>query len=88
MTENGSKEGLLVKAEPLALARSVCEELVDEVRIMDGALLVTADPAWAWAINTVLVTKNVRVSELRRAGISEQPKGYPTSGAGGRTNPI
>jgi hypothetical protein len=42
--------------------------LVDEVRIVDGALLLTADPAWAWAINIVLVTKGVMVSELRRAG--------------------
>jgi hypothetical protein len=58
-----------VRAEPLGLAQSVCEGLVDEVRIIDdGALLLTADPAWAWAINIVLVTKGVMVSELRRAG--------------------
>jgi hypothetical protein len=31
-------------------------------------LLLTADPAWAWAINIVLVTKGEMVSELRRAG--------------------
>jgi hypothetical protein len=68
MPENGSEETLLVRAEPLMLARSVCEGLVDEVQIMDDALLLTADPAWAWAINTVLVMKDVRVSELRRAG--------------------
>jgi hypothetical protein len=68
MTESGSEEGLLVRAEPLGLAQSVCEGLVDEVRIIDGALLLTADPAWAWAINIVLVTKGVMVSELRRAG--------------------
>ena len=68
MTENGSEEGLLVRAEPLALAQSVCEGLVDEVRSMDGALLLAADPAWAWAINTALVMKDVRVSELRRVG--------------------
>jgi hypothetical protein len=66
--ETGSEEGLLVRAEPLTLAQSVCEELVDEVRIMDGALLLAADPAWAWAINTMLVMKDVRVSELRPAG--------------------
>jgi hypothetical protein len=52
----------------LGLAQSVCEGLVDEVRIVDGALLLTADPAWAWAINIMLVTKGVMVSELRRAG--------------------
>ena len=66
MTESGSEEGLLVRAKPLGLAQSVCEGLVDEVRIVDGALLLTADPAWA--INIVLVTKGVMVSELRRAG--------------------
>ena len=37
-----------------------------EVRLVDGALLLGADPAWAAAINTVLVTKGVRVSELCR----------------------
>jgi hypothetical protein len=68
MPETGSEEGLLVRAEPLTLAQSVCEELVDEVRIMDGALLLAADLAWAWAINIMLVTKDVRVSELRRIG--------------------
>ena len=68
MTESGSEEGLLVRAKPLGLAQSVCERLVDEVRIVDGALLLTADPARAWAINIVLVTKGVMVSELRRAG--------------------
>ena len=68
MPETGSEEGLLVRAEPLTLAQPVCEELVDEVRIMDGALLLAADLAWAWAINIMLVTKDVRVSELRRIG--------------------
>jgi hypothetical protein len=29
--------------------------------------ILDAGPAWAGAINTVLVTKGVRVSELRRA---------------------
>lgn len=66
--ENGSEESLLVRAEPLALAQSVCEGLVDEVRVINGALLLAADPAWVWAINTVLVMKDVRVSELRRVG--------------------
>ena len=37
-----------------------------DVRIVDDALLLTADPAWAGAINTVLVKKGVRVDELRR----------------------
>jgi hypothetical protein len=38
-----------------------------EVHVVDGALLLDADPAWAGAINTVLVAKGVRVSELCRA---------------------
>ena len=38
--------------------------MVAGVRVADGALLLDADPAWAGAINTVLVTKGVRVSEL------------------------
>ncbi len=57
-------EGLLVRAEPLGLAAEVSQKMV-ETRVVDGALLLDADPAWAWAINTVLVEKGLRVSELR-----------------------
>jgi hypothetical protein len=60
-------EGLLVRAQPLGAAEEICRRMV-EVRVVDGALEVAADPAWAGAINTVLVKKGVRVSELRRAG--------------------
>jgi hypothetical protein len=67
MAEKGIEEGLLVRAEPLGLAEEVSRRIVD-VRVVDGALLLDADPAWAWAINIVLVTKGVMVSELRRAG--------------------
>lgn len=35
-----------------------------DVRVVDGALLL--DPAWAGAINTLLVKQGVRVSELCR----------------------
>ena len=66
MTENGSEEGLLVMAEPLGLAEEVCRRMVDVVRVMDGALLLYAELAWAGAINTVLVKKGARVSELRQ----------------------
>lgn len=59
--------GLLIGARPLTLAEMVCRRLVDGVRIADGALVLDADPGWAGAINTVLVKKGVRVSELRRA---------------------
>jgi hypothetical protein len=40
--------------------------MVDVVRLEDGAHLLDADPEWAGAINTVLVTKGVRVDELRK----------------------
>jgi hypothetical protein len=60
-------EGLVVAARPLRLAELVCRRLVDGVRVVDGGLLLDADPAWAGAINTVLVKKGVRVSELRHA---------------------
>jgi hypothetical protein len=38
--------------------------MVSEGRIVDGALLLDADSAWAGAIETVLVMKGVRVSKL------------------------
>ena len=67
MLENRSGEGLLVRAEPLKLAEEISQRIVDVVRVVDGALLLDADPAWAGAINTVLVKKGVRVSELARS---------------------
>jgi hypothetical protein len=67
MLENGSaEEGLLVRAEPLEWAEEISQRMVDVVRLIDGALLLDADPAWAWAINMVLVDKGVRVDELAR----------------------
>ena len=66
MTEKSSG-ALLVGARPLDLAEMVCRRLVDGVRIVDGSILLDADPAWAGAINTVLVKRGVRVSELRCA---------------------
>ncbi len=58
-------EGLLVKAHPLEQAERISRSMV-EVQVVDGTLLLDADPAWAGAIKTVLVTKGVRVSELCR----------------------
>jgi hypothetical protein len=56
MLENGSgEEGLLVRAEPQEWAEEISHRMVDVVRLIDGALLLDADPAWAWAINMVLV---------------------------------
>ena len=66
MTENGSEEGLLVRAEPLGLAEDISQRMVDVVRVEDGALLLEVDPEWAGAINTVLVSKGVRVNEIRK----------------------
>jgi hypothetical protein len=57
-------EGLLVRAEPLEWAEEISQRMVHVERAMDDALLLDADPAWAGAINTVLVMKGVRVSEL------------------------
>jgi|SRR5215211_2374222 len=65
MPQNGSEGLLLVRAEPLRLAEMVAQRMVDVVRVVDGTLLLDADPAWAGAINTVLVKKGARVSELR-----------------------
>jgi hypothetical protein len=66
MSENGRVEGLLVRAEPLEWAKEVSQRIANVERTMDGALLLDADPAWAGAINTVLVMKGVRINELRK----------------------
>ena len=60
-----SSEGLLVRAEPLEWAEEFSQRRVNVVRVEDGALLLEVDPEWAGAINAVLVTKGVRVNELR-----------------------
>jgi hypothetical protein len=65
MTQNGIEEGLLVRAEPLEWAKEISQRMVNVVRIVDGALLLDVDPAWAWANNKVLVEKGLKVSELR-----------------------
>jgi hypothetical protein len=58
---------LLVRAESLQWAQEISPRMVDAVRISgDSALLLEGDPQWAGAINTVLVTKGVRVDELRK----------------------
>jgi hypothetical protein len=66
MQENSSAgaEGLLVRVEPLEWAEGIAQRMVHVERTMDGALHLDADPAWAGAINTVLVSKGVRVGEL------------------------
>jgi hypothetical protein len=47
------------------LAEEISRTMVDVVRVVDGALLLDADPTWAGAVDTVLVKKGARVSELR-----------------------
>jgi hypothetical protein len=68
MLENALEDGLLVRVEPLEWAEQISHRMVTVERLEDGALLLEADPAWAGAINAVLVKKGVRVSELRRVG--------------------
>lgn len=67
MLENGTG-GLLVRAEPLEWAKELSHRMVGRVRVVDGLLFLDADPAWAGALNTVLVKKGVSVSELRPGG--------------------
>jgi hypothetical protein len=58
-----SRAGLLIKAQPLEQAERISRSMV-KVCVVDDTLLLAADPAWAGAINTVLVKKGVRVSEV------------------------
>ena len=69
MVENRS-EGLLVRAEPLEWAEEISQRMVGVVRLEDGALLLEADPKWAGAINAVLVSKGVRVKEIRKQSMA------------------
>jgi hypothetical protein len=72
MKENRSEDGLLVRAEPLQWAQEISQRMVDVVRVEDGALLLEADPKWAEVINAVLVSKGVRVDELRKQSTAER----------------
>jgi hypothetical protein len=65
-------EGLLVRAEPLEWAKEISQRMVDVVCVEDGALLLDVDPEWAGAINAVMVTKGVRVNELRKESTAER----------------
>jgi hypothetical protein len=62
-------EGLLVRAHPLEQAERISRSMVG-VQLVDGALLLDADLAWAGAINTVLVKRGVRVSDLCRLQVA------------------
>jgi hypothetical protein len=63
-------EGLLVRAEPLGLAEQICKRMVEVERVEDGALLLDVAPAWAAAVNTVLIEKGLTVMELRGVGLA------------------
>jgi ABC-2 type transport system ATP-binding protein len=65
-------DGLLVRAEPLQWAQEISHRMVDVVRVEDGALLLEVDPDRAGAINAVMVTKGVRVNELRKETVAER----------------
>ena len=53
-----------MRAQPLGAAKAISKPMVD-VRVVDGTLLLNANPAWAGAINTVLTKKGVRANELQ-----------------------
>jgi ABC-type multidrug transport system ATPase subunit len=59
--------GLLVRAEPLELAREHAERLLgaDQVTAVDGTLRLQAAPSEAGRINHALVAADIVVSELR-----------------------
>jgi hypothetical protein len=65
-------EGLLVRAEPIEWAQEISHRMVDVVRLKDGALLLDAEPELADAIKRVLVTKGVRVKEIRKQATAER----------------
>ena len=67
MRENAS-EGLLVRVESLGEGQEVLEMMVGGVRVIEGALQLDVGPAYAGAIETVLVEKGMRVSELCPSG--------------------
>jgi hypothetical protein len=73
LPENRSEgPALVVREEPMGIAQRVCQRLVAELQKAEGALLLAADPAWAAAINTVLVKKGVRVGELHHVERSSE----------------
>jgi ABC-type multidrug transport system ATPase subunit len=62
----GSK-GLLVAADPLEEALEIAKRLeeVEDARISDGRLYLSADPGVSASVNAKLVSAGVRVGELR-----------------------
>ena len=58
--QNGSEEGLVVRVEPLEMAKGICELMVERVRVVDGTLELDVDPSYGAAIITVLAKKGMR----------------------------
>lgn len=58
--------GLLVEAQRSRAAEVICRRRVAGVHIASGALLLASAPAWAAAINAVLVKIGVRADEAHR----------------------
>ena len=48
------RECLLMRARPLGAAKEISSRMVD-VQVVDGALLLDPDLAWAGPTNTVLI---------------------------------
>jgi len=67
LDELRGRASLRVRAQPLAIAEQVAAAVsgVEQVAIVDGSLLITADPGGGAAINRALVEAGIAVSELR-----------------------
>ena len=72
MNENATQEGLLVRAEPLEWAEEISHRMVEVVHVEDDALLLDAEPELAEAIKRVLISKGVRVKEIRKQTTAER----------------
>jgi ABC-2 type transport system ATP-binding protein len=67
LDELRGRASLRVRADPLDVAERVAAAIsgVERVAIVDGSLVITADPGAAAAINKTLVGAGIAVSELR-----------------------
>jgi hypothetical protein len=63
------KDALLIDVESSAKAEEVCGNMVEGWLVGEGKLLLEANPAWADAIEALLVAKCQRVKRLLGAGL-------------------
>ena len=68
---------MLVRAKPLGQAEELGTRLVEEVQLVDDALVLAADAAWSELSTTVLVKKGVTVDDLRSAASSPDVRQGP-----------